>query len=576
MSEDPPVPRPPIGPYRGIPASVEPWDPRTVEVAARVSALVRARRPGTIVEHIGSSAVPGLPGKNVVDLAFDVAAGDVGEVAALLLDLGFRRQAGPRAFPPTRPLLLGSLEHEGATLRIHAHVMPRGHRLWGRDFDHHVGFRDALRADRELREEYAALKADIVGGGTTSSLRYSLAKTEWIRTQLRRLGLLDPPIGPPATIGVLGGGQLGRMLGYAARALGYGLVVLDPDPACPASGVADEVVVGGYDDTGAALAMAESADVVTYELEHISFDLVARLDWDWAVRPGLVALAATQDRLAERLAIETEGIAVAPWREVRTDEDLRVAARALGLPLRLKVATGGYDGRGQLRLVEPADLEGAIVRLGRPPGDALLAERELDFAMELSVIAARDEAGRTVTFPVARNRHDDGILVESVAPAPVPAEVAAAAQSIGRRLAEGLDVVGTLAVELFLLADGSLVVNELAPRVHNTGHWTIEACATSQFEQHIRAICGLPLGSTDLHTPVAMVNLLGTGPRRRACVGGVDEALDVPGVHVHLYGKREVFERRKMGHVVATGSSVEGALERARMAAAAVRWEDEG
>ena len=565
----------PIGPYPRLPADVRDWDPRTLEVAERVVALVRERRPGTVVEHIGSSAVPGLPGKNVVDLAFDVAPDEVSAMAALLRDLGFAPQAGPRSFPPTRPLLLGALDHQGASFRIHAHVMPRGHRLWGRDFEHHVGFRDALRADERLRDEYAALKRGIVGGGTLDSGRYSLAKTEWIRTQLRRLGLLDPPIEPPATIGILGGGQLGRMLGYAARSLGYGMVVLDPDPDCPAAAVADRVVVGGYDDTDAALAMADAADVVTYELEHVSFDLVARLDWDWAVRPGIVALSATQDRLAERRAVEAEGIAVAPWREVRTVSDLRAAATALGLPVRLKVSTGGYDGRGQLRLTDLAGLDDALERLGRPAGEALLVERELDFEMELSVIVARDDTGHAATFPVAWNRHDAGILVESVAPAPVDPSVAAGARSIAARLAEGLDVVGTLAVELFLLHDGSLVVNELAPRVHNTGHWTVEACATSQFEQHVRAICGLPLGSTELRMPVALVNLLGTGHHRPARPGGLAAALAMPGVHVHLYGKREVFERRKMGHVVATGTSVEEALERAREAAGAIRWEDE-
>ncbi|HYM84101.1 MAG TPA: 5-(carboxyamino)imidazole ribonucleotide synthase [Candidatus Dormibacteraeota bacterium] len=565
----------PIGRYRSAPATVEAWDPRTVEVARRVARLVNERRPGTIVEHIGSSAVPGLAGKNVVDLALDLGPEEVDEVAAVLVDLGFERQSGPRAFPPTRPLLLGALEHEGREFRIHAHVMPRGHRLWGRDFDRHIGFRDALRANERLRDEYAALKHGIVTGGTVDSMRYSLAKTEWIRTRLEGLGLLDPPIAPPATIGVLGGGQLGRMLGYAARSLGYGLVVLDPDPECPASAVADRVVVGGYDDTSAALAMAETADVVTYELEHVSSELVARLDADWPVRPGVVALAATQDRLAERQAIEAEGIAVARWREVRDAGELRDAAAALGLPLRLKVATGGYDGRGQLRLASPVDLTGAIERLGRPQGETLLAERELDFAMELSVIVARDDAGRALPFPVARNRHDRGILVESVAPAPVAPEVVARAEAIGRRLAEALDIVGTLAVELFLLPDGSLVVNELAPRVHNTGHWTVEACATSQFEQHVRAICGLPLGSPELRTPVALVNLLGTGERRPARPSGVPRALAVPGVHVHLYGKREVFERRKMGHVVATAESTDEALGRAREAAAAIGWEVE-
>lgn len=576
MSESPSVPAPPIGPYPRLAAAVHEWDPRCVEVADRVAALVEERRPGTRVEHIGSSAVPGLPGKNIVDLGIDVRPDEVPAVTKVLLDLGFQRQSGRYAFPPTRPLLLGSLEHDGATFRVHAHVTPRGHRLWGRDFDHHTGFRDVLRGDPALRDEYAALKRSVIAGGATDSLRYSLAKTEWIRTQLDRLGLLDPPLLPPATIGVLGGGQLGRMLGYAARSLGYGIVVLDPDPECPAAAVADRVVRGRYDDTDAALAMAEDADVVTYELEHVSFDLVARLDWDWLVRPGTYALAATQDRLAERRYVESEGVPVAHWREVRTTDELRAAATAIGYPLRLKVAMGGYDGRGQLRIADAADVDTALERLGRPDGEAMLVELELDFAMELSIVVARDDRGHAATFPIARNRHDAGILVESVAPAPIDPEVAERVRAIGIRLAEGLDVVGTIAVELFLLRDGSLAVNELAPRVHNTGHWTVEACATSQFEQHVRAICGLPLGSTEQHTPAALVNLLGAGPRRPARPTGVDRALALPGVHVHLYGKREVFERRKMGHVVATASSVDEALERAREAASAIGWEAGG
>ncbi len=378
---------------------------------------------------------------------------------------------------------------------------------------------------------------------------------------------------PPATIGILGGGQLGRMLGFAGRALGYRIVVLDPDPECPSAAVADRVVVGRYDDTAAALDMARSADVITLELEHLSADMVRRLEWDWPVRPGHRALTVTQDRLEERRFCEAEAVPVAPWREVATDTDVRDAAVALGLPLRLKVRTGGYDGRSQIRIAALDEIDGALARLGRPVGEWILAERELDFEMELSIVCARGIDGRVTTFPVARNRHDDGILVESVAPAPIADGVAASARSIVTRLAEGLDLVGTLTAELFLMPDGSLVVNELAPRVHNTGHWTTEACRTSQFEQHVRAITGLPLGSTELSTSVALVNLLGDGPERPARLAGLARALADPAVSVHVYDKRRVFERRKMGHVVAIAASVDEALERARSAHRALSWE---
>ena len=382
------------------------------------------------------------------------------------------------------------------------------------------------------------------------------------------------PILPPATIGILGGGQLGRMLALAARAMGYRLAVLDPDPECPAAAVADDLILGTYDDVGAALRLGEVSDVVTYELEHVAAAVVEGLEQVIPVRPGRLPLTATQDRLAERRFVEGAGIGVAPWREVRTTDDLRVAAGpdSLGLPLRLKAVTGGYDGRGQVRVAEPAAIDDAIVRLGREPGTVLLAERELGFEMELSVIVARGTDGTTATFPIARNVHDEGILFESVAPAPIDDGIAAAAADIGRRLAEAMDLTGTLTAELFLLPDGSLVVNELAPRVHNSGHWTIEGAATSQFEQHIRAICGLGLGSTDALGPTAMVNLLGTGPARTARLLGTDEALVDPTVHLHLYDKRRVFERRKMGHLTALGPDVETALVRARAARARLHW----
>jgi 5-(carboxyamino)imidazole ribonucleotide synthase len=387
-----------------------------------------------------------------------------------------------------------------------------------------------------------------------------------------RAGLPGSPILPPATIGILGGGQLGRMLALAARAMGYRVAVLDPDPDCPAAAVADRVVVGSYDDVGAALRLADLSAVVTYELEHVAADVVAALEVRLPVRPGHRPLTVTQDRLAERRFVEAAGIAVAPWREVRSVGEARTAATELGLPIRLKLPIGGYDGRGQLRITDVSKLDGAWERLGRPPGAALLAEREQAFDCELSVVVARGIGGETAPFPIARNRHDSGILVESVAPAPVAADVAVRATAIGERLAAAMDLCGTLTAELFLLADGSILVNELAPRVHNSGHWTIEGAATSQFEQHIRAICGLPLGSPDALSPAAMVNLLGTGPRREARLLGADTALADPAVHLHVYDKRRVFERRKMGHLTALGGTVDQALERARAALEGMRW----
>jgi 5-(carboxyamino)imidazole ribonucleotide synthase len=365
------------------------------------------------------------------------------------------------------------------------------------------------------------------------------------------------------------------MLGSAARAMGYRVAILDPDPDCPAAAVADRVVIGSYDDVGAALRLADASDVVTYELEHVAADVVEALARRVPVRPGHRPLVVTQDRLAERRFIEGAGIAVAAWREVRTLAEAQAAAADLGLPLRLKLPIGGYDGRGQLRIVALADLHDAWPRLGRTEGDAMLAERELDFAAELSVIVARAADGAVAAYPITRNRHDAGILVESVAPAPVPAEVAACATAIGTTLAEAMDLCGTLTAELFLLADGSLVVNELAPRVHNSGHWTIDGASTSQFEQHIRAICGLGLGSPTAYGPTAMVNLLGTGPRRDARLLGVETALADPAVHLHLYDKRVVFERRKMGHLTALGADLYVALEHANRALAALSWADQ-
>jgi 5-(carboxyamino)imidazole ribonucleotide synthase len=549
--------------------TVTEWDPRVVEVAATVAALITDRRPDLVVEHIGSTAVPGLPGKGVVDLAIATTAEAIPGIVAEMYDLGFGPQPGPDPWPPTRPMLVGSIVVDDHPFKVHLHVQPGTEEI-RRD----LAFRDALRADPALVEAYAALKTDIVDGGLTEGHQYTYQKQAWIAEVHRRLGVERPPIAPPATIGILGGGQLGRMLALAARAMGYRVIVQDPDPECPAAAVADRLVLAGYDDVGAAIRLAGWCDVVTYELEHVAMGVIDAVDAVTPVHPGRVPLAVTQDRLEERRFVERAGIAVAPWRAVTTDDDVRAAAGELGLPLRLKAATGGYDGRSQVRLATVDDLDGAFAQLGRPADTAHLVERELAFAAEISVVVARGIDGRTATFPVARNVHDAGILAESVAPAPIPAQVAERAVAIGERLALAMGLVGTLTAELFLMPDGALLVNELAPRVHNSGHWTLDGAAPSQFVQHIRAICGLQLGATDALASTAMVNLLGRGPSRPAQLvpASLGEALADPSVHLHLYDKRRVFERRKMGHVTATADSIDEALAHARTAVERLCW----
>lgn len=580
----------PIAPYPAAPLLVVDPDPRWADAAARIAAIIHVRRPEAPVHHIGSTSVPGLAAKAVIDLAIDADADAIPGLTADLVALGFAVQTGPASFPPTRPLLLGGLPlDDGTVIRIHAHVMPRsGH--FGSDLRRHLAFRDALRTDLVRRDAYAALKRGILASGVSSGLSYSTHKTVFIRDLLADIGEADDPLPPGATIGILGGGQLGRMLAIAARHLGYRVAVLDPDPACPAAGLADRVIVAGYDDLEGARELATGSDVVTYELEHIDADVVAALDADHEIRPGVYALRMTQDRLAERRFLEGAGARVAPWREVRSLDDLRVAAAELRgeagdpwAPLRLKAAIGGYDGRSQVRLAPGHDdlpgeeLPAGFTALGGGAGSGFLLEVELDFACELSAIVARGADGLSRPLPVARNRHDRGILMESVAPAPSPVDgsTVRAAQALATRLAMELDLVGTLTVELFLLPDGSLVVNELAPRVHNSGHWTIEGAATDQFEQHVRAIAGLPLGAADLRGAAAMVNLLGTGPRRPARLSGIARALADPAVHLHVYDKREVFERRKMGHVTVVTGDPEDALARARAGVETLRWEDE-
>jgi 5-(carboxyamino)imidazole ribonucleotide synthase len=340
---------------------------------------------------------------------------------------------------------------------------------------------------------------------------------------------------------MLGGGQLGRMTALAAARLGYRTHVLCPDPDSPCAQVTNRSTLAAYTDHAALDVFATQVDVVTYEFENIPYETVRHLAARVPVRPGPDGLAVCQDRVAEKDFANRHGIGTAPWRAVASAEELAAAVAAIGTPAVLKTRREGYDGKGQAVIRRPEDAAAAWQLLGGRPS---VLEGFVDFARELSVIAARGVDGSVVCYPAVENRHRDHILSETIAPAPdLTPERAEEAERIARTLITALDMVGLLAVELFEARDGSLLVNELAPRPHNSGHWTQDACACDQFEQLVRAVCGLPLGSTARHSDAVMQNLIGDDVLRWP------DFLVEPGARLHLYGKGAPRPGRKMGHV---------------------------
>ena len=348
------------------------------------------------------------------------------------------------------------------------------------------------------------------------------------------------PLPPGSVIGILGGGQLGRMSALAAARLGYACHVYAPEEDSPAMMVAAHRTVAAYEDREALARFAASVAVVTFEFENVPAAALEALAGLVPCRPGLAALATCQDRVAEKAFLGRIGVPVAPWRAIGSEAELRAAVAELGLPAVLKTTRLGYDGRGQAVLRTPEDIAPAYERLAPKP---LVLEAFVPFAAEISAIAARAEDGTVAVFDPAENRHAHHILDLSFAPARVPEAVAAAARSHVAKVAEGLELVGLVALEMFLLPDGSLLGNEIAPRPHNSGHWTMDACAASQFEQHIRAVAGLPLAAPERHHDAVMKNLI--GPE------GMDawpRLVATRGVVPHLYGKAEARKGRKMGH----------------------------
>lgn len=377
---------------------------------------------------------------------------------------------------------------------------------------------------------------------------------------------------PPATVGVLGGGQLGRFFVLAAREHGYRTWVLDPDPSSPAGAAAHHHLRAAYDDADALDAMGAACAAVTTEFENVPAPSLDRLAAVTTVRPGSGSVRVCQDRIAERAFLAEHGIAQTPHVAIDDATDLAALPASL-FPGILKTARFGYDGRGQVGVPDPAALAAAHAELGGGPG---VLERRMPLDLELSVVLARDHAGAVAVYPPAENRHVGGILDTTIVPARVDAATVAAAVDIATAVATALDHVGTLAVELFL-SGGELLVNELAPRPHNSGHPTIDLCTTDQFDQQLRALCGLPLGEVRVHSPGVMVNLLGDlwfddqGREREPDWAAL---LAVPDVHLHLYGKAEARPGRKMGHVTVAADDLAVALERAGAARRAVGLAD--
>ena len=364
---------------------------------------------------------------------------------------------------------------------------------------------------------------------------------------------------PGATIGILGGGQLGRMVAMAARSLGYRIQVMDPDPSCPARFVVDACFEGAWDDVQAATALARGSDVITLEIEQVSLDCLEAAAKYAPVRPSAELLRVIQNRIRQKDWLRERGFPLGPWHAARSEQDLAQAVTALGGRCFVKSATGGYDGRSQVKIGfgDTTTAADAWRLLGQ---QHCVVEQALDLEREISVMVARSPRGETKSFPSATNHHKRQILVWSVIPSLITPELEAHAQKLACEIADSFTRAGLLAVEMFVTKSGELLVNELAPRPHNSYHASERACVTSQFEQCVRAVCDLPLGDVSVVQPAAIVNLLGDLWLEHT--PHFDRALAVPGVRLHLYEKHQPRKARKMGHLSAVGRTPQEAIER--------------
>ncbi len=368
-------------------------------------------------------------------------------------------------------------------------------------------------------------------------------------------------------IGIIGGGQLGQMMILEAKKMGFYITVLDPTLNCPAHTIVDEHIVADFEDEKAIRLLAEKSDVVTYEFEHINAQVLKQLEAEGKkVYPTATSLEIIQNKFTQKSLLKKDGIPVPDFMAVSSPAEILAAGKEYGFPLMLKACTGGYDGKGNYVVKNENDCENGYKELG---GGTLplMAEKFYPFIMEISVLACRAINGDIKVYPVAENIHKDSILDKTRVPASISAKTTENAMNLAKRVMEVFEGVGMFCVEMFVDKDGNVAINEVAPRPHNSGHYTIEACVTSQFEQHIRAVSGLPLGDSSLVRPVVMRNILGEeGSSGKAVVEGADEALAIPGVTLHVYGKETSKPKRKMGHLTATAATLEEAEKNADMA----------
>ncbi|MEB8431303.1 5-(carboxyamino)imidazole ribonucleotide synthase [Cocleimonas sp. KMM 6892] len=366
---------------------------------------------------------------------------------------------------------------------------------------------------------------------------------------------------PGATLGMLGGGQLGRMFTIAARNLGYKVVVLEPDTGSPAGQLADEHIIAAYDDAEALVKLGNQCDVITTEFENIPAEVLNKLTEYCPVFPSASAVEKAQDRIVEKEFILSCGLLPVPYGVINTNSDIADAVKDITFPAILKTARFGYDGKGQQTINSVDEVEAAFKETGQV---SCVLEQRIDLDCEVSVILGRNEQGETQCFPVAENIHRDGILYQTLAPARVDDNIANAAQAAAQRMADKLDYVGVMAVEFFVTKKGELLVNEMAPRTHNSGHFTLDACVTSQFEQQVRMVCGLPFGDSRLLSPVVMTNMLGdlwgSGANTQP---HWDKLLENPSTKLHLYGKKEARAGRKMGHYCTLADDLTSAQQQA-------------
>jgi len=364
-------------------------------------------------------------------------------------------------------------------------------------------------------------------------------------------------------IGIIGGGQLGKMMILEAKRLGFYVVTLDPAPDCPSHSISDKLIVAGFDDAEACYGLAGQVDVITYEYEHINVRALEALERKGhTIYPSVASLKVIQNKYSQKEALQSHNIPVPRFAKVSGVDEIREISKAFGYPLMLKTTTGGYDGKGNAPIQNEAGAETAYRQLGGGAKE-LMVEEFVPFEKEISIIACRGIDGTRAAYPVAENTHKNSTWDTTTVPAAISGAAAQKASRIAGQVMDVFEGVGTMGIELFLTAAGEISVNEVAPRPHNSGHYTIEGCFANQFENHIRAIVGLPFGSTGLRSPTVMVNLLGEsdGPARLL---GLEEAYLDPNVHVHLYGKRESKIGRKMGHFTVIGDSLDGAVDKAR------------